>query len=169
MPAVKPVSRIDAWFVDAFQQLYDAAWDRVGVPVGSFRMASALLPVTVDTGLELARGGDGQCLGGLLLYLVAIALLYSPVRMVRDDRVQAAGGLALLNAEARLWAHRTTRLRAVYLGLTAFSLLTFHHLGGLALVDVAYARCLQVRPRVPTRRRHVRMREAVVAGLGRPA
>ena len=156
---MEPVPRIDACLVGAFQRLYDAAWDRVGMPVGSFRMAAALLPVAVDTGLELIHGGSGQCLAGLLLYLIAVSLLY---------RLQDARRLAALNAEARLWARRTAGLRLVYLALTAFSMLAFHHLGVLALVDVAYARCLQVRPRAPTGRSRAPVRGSLAAGLGQP-
>ncbi len=146
------VLRVDGWLLGAFQHVYETAWDRMSVPIGSFRMALAIVPVCIDTGLELSRGRHEQTFAGLLLYAIAFCLLYNPVKMVRDDRLQQLGALALLNAEARYWLRRTSSLRNFYIVLTVFSVLMFHHLGSLALIGIAYARCIQVRPRAPTRR-----------------
>ena len=150
--AVISLVRVDGWLVEGFQHAYEATWDRVAVPIGSFRMAVAVTPVCIDTGLEFSQGWREQNVAGVVLYIIAFCLLYSPVRMMRDNRLQLRGALATLNVEARTWVRRSSSLRRFYIVLTVFTLLAFHHLGGLALLGIAYARCIQVRPRVPTRR-----------------
>ena len=145
------VPRLDGRFVDAFQHFYDATWDRMAVPIGHFRMALACAPVCVDTGLDLGQGRGAQTLANVLFDLVVLCLLYGPWRMVSDNHLQERGALSSLNAEARSWALRTVRLRRFSIVLSVLVILVFHHLGGLALVAIASARCIQVRPRAPMR------------------
>ena len=139
--------RVDSWTASLFQRVYDLLWDGCCVPIGTFRMFVALTPIVIDASWQAWRGGLQTIVLGSGLYAVALCLLYDPLTMMKDNRLQACGRLASLNTTAQTFARRTRDLRLFYLALLVLTSILFHRTGAFLLIDVTYARGIQIRPR----------------------
>ena len=120
--------RVDTWTRSLFQRLYDALWDAFAIPIGTFRLFAALAPLAVDWCLQAAHSTPGPSVVGACFFLCAICVFYDPFSMLEDNRRQARGAYASLNAASHGFAQRTLALRVFY-------------------IAVVYARCIKVSAR----------------------
>lgn len=140
---------LDSFVRSLFQSFYDFLLDEFGVRIGSFRVAIAMTPLAVDWSIRLA---EGERIGTLMFSAFFLGVLmrhfYSKRAMQIDNRLQAKGRLAALNKISERFRIRTLQVRLFYLILFTVSGAIVHHFDGFALLDIVFARCIKVRPRV---------------------
>ena len=130
-----------------FQRGYDIVWDACAMPVGTFRMLVALVPVLVDAGLASWSGGLPSVTLGIGLHAVTLCLLYDPFIMARENRLQMRGAYTSLNSASHMFARSNQGRRLFYIATLIVTVTVFHRVGGFLLVDIAYARGVKIRPR----------------------
>lgn len=140
---------LDNFLRAMFQNVYDVLLDEYGVRIGSFRVAIALAPLVTDWSMRIAAGEPPATMA-FSAFIVGLIMhhFYSLRAMRIDNHLQSQNRLSEINAASEKFQTRTLKIRIFYLILFGASSVVLHKFDGFALLDIVFARCIKVRPRI---------------------